>query len=98
MKVYFTDAARASLERIGDFIAQDDPERAASFMAELREKAISLAELPRGFPLVPRYERHGIRRRSHRGYGILYSIEPQGIVIHHFIGPGQEYDRLLNLQ
>lgn len=98
MKVWFTDAARASLERIGDFIAQDNPERAISFITELREKALTLADLPRGFPLVPRYERHGIRRRSHRGYGILYSIEAQGIVVHSFLGPGQESDRLLNLE
>lgn len=98
MKVWFTDAARVSLERIGDFIAQDNPERAVSFIAELREKALALSDLPRGFPLVPRYERHGIRRRSHRGYGILYSIEDQGIVVHYFLGPGQEFDRLLNLE
>lgn len=98
MKVYFTNAAYDSLERIGDFIAEDNPERAASFTAELRGKAQGLADLPRGFPLVPRYERHGIRRRSHRGYGILYSIEDEGIVIHRFVGPGQDYDRLLGFE
>lgn len=98
MKVYFTLAADASLERIGDFIAEDNPDRAASFVAELRNKALSLSELPRGFPLVPRYEQRGIRRRSHRGYGILYSLEAEGIVIHRFIGPGQDYDRILSLE
>lgn len=97
MKVYFTLAAEASLERIGDFIAEDNPTRAATFVAELRDKALSLPELPRGYPLVPRYEQRGIRRRTYRGYGILYSLETEGIVIHHFIGPRQDYDRILGL-
>ncbi len=97
MKVYFTDDAETSLERIGDFIAEDDPLRAASFTAELRAKALNLADLPKGFPLVPRYERQGIRRRSYRGYGILYTIEDLGIFIHRFIGPGQDHNRLLGL-
>lgn len=98
MKVWFTDTARISLKRIGDFIAQDNPERAVSFIAELRGKALGLAELPYGFPLVPRYERYGIRRRSYKEYGILYSIEAKGVVVHHFIGPGQDHDRLLGLE
>lgn len=55
MKVIFTEEAKASLAHIGDFIAEDNPERAYSFTEELRRKALKLAELPRGFPLVPRY-------------------------------------------
>ena len=47
--------------------------------------------------VVPRYERHGIRRRSYRGYGILNSLESRGIVIHRFVGSGQDHDRLLDL-
>ena len=95
MKVIFTEEAKASLAHIGDFIAEDNPERAYSFTEELRRKALKLAELPRGFPLVPRYEHRGIRSRSWRGYGILYVVQGDSIVILHFLGPGQDHERLL---
>lgn len=97
MIVFFTDEAEDSLERIGDFIGADNPSRAASFIAELRDRALGLAELPRAFPLVPRFEERGIRRRSYRGYGILYSVEDDRIVIHLVLGPGQDHDHLLRL-
>ena len=63
MRVVLSSHAAADLQRIGHFIALDNPARALSFVAELRETALRLADLPQGFPLLPRYERHGIRRR-----------------------------------
>lgn len=98
MILSFTAEAERSLERIGDYIAADNPERAISFLHELQDKARQLAELPNGFPLVPRYADQGIRRRSYRGYGILYSVETDRIIIHRFIGPGQDHDRLLGMR
>ena len=89
--------AVADLERIARFIARDNPPRAASFVIELRETVRRLTALPHGFPLVPRYERHGIRRRSWKGYGILYSVTPDRIFIHRILGPGQDHDRALGL-
>ncbi|WCP12853.1 hypothetical protein sphantq_01258 [Sphingobium sp. AntQ-1] len=53
--------------------------------------------MPRAFPLVPRYEQHGIRRRSYKGYRILYSVEPDRIFIHRIIGPEQDHDAALQL-
>lgn len=97
LKVVLSSRAVADLKRIGRFIALDNPSRAASFVGELRETAMRLAEVPYGFPLVPRYEAHGIRRRSWRGYGILYSVLPDRLFIHRIIGPGQDHDRALRL-
>ncbi len=54
--------------------------------------------MPQAFPLIPRYESHGIRRRSYRGYGILYSAQPDRIFIHRILGPGQDHDRALRLK
>ena len=73
------------------------PARAISFVEELREAARRLADLPQGYPLVPRYERYGIRRRSYRRYGILYRPEAHRILILRFLGPGQDHDRALQL-
>jgi hypothetical protein len=53
--------------------------------------------MPRAFPLVPRYEQHGIRRRSYRGYGMLYAVRTDTIIVYRIIGPGQDHDRALRL-
>lgn len=98
MRVVLSSHAVADLRRIGQWIAQDNPSRAGSFVTELREAAVRLGDLPHGFPLVPRYERHGIRRRSWKGYGILYSVLPDRLFVHRILGPGQDHDRALRLR
>jgi plasmid stabilization system protein ParE len=97
VRVVLSSRAVGDLKRISGFIALDNPSRAASFVTELREVALRLASVPLGFPLVPRYEAHGIRRRSWKGYGILYSALPDRVFVHRIIGPGQDHDRALSL-
>lgn len=43
-------AARVDLTEIGDFIALDNPERAASFVTEIEAKMVQAAEHPESFP------------------------------------------------
>ncbi|MEG8223908.1 type II toxin-antitoxin system RelE/ParE family toxin [Sphingomonas sp. HH69] len=97
MKVALSSRARRDIEGIQNYIGKDNPARAISFVGELRETAKHIGEMPRAFPLVPRYEHYGIRRRSHKGYGILYSVEPDRIFVHRIIGPGQDHDAALQL-
>ncbi|HQS70082.1 MAG: hypothetical protein B7Y36_14180 [Novosphingobium sp. 28-62-57] len=97
MKIALSSRALRNLEAIRTFIEKDNPARAISFIEELRNIAKRLADMPRAFPLVPRYEQHGIRRRSWKGYGILYSVEPDRVFIHRIIGPGQDHDSALGL-
>ena len=97
MKVALSTQARRDLEAIRLYIAKDSPARAITFVEELRETAKRIGEMPRAFPLVPRYEQHGIRRRSYRGYGLLYSVEPNRIFLHRITGPVQDQDRALRL-
>ncbi|EXS68000.1 type II toxin-antitoxin system RelE/ParE family toxin [Sphingobium sp. Ant17] len=97
MKVTLSSRARHDLEGIRNYIEQDNPARAISFVDELRDIMKRLADMPRAFPLVPRYEHHGIRRRSYKRYGILYSVEPDHIFVHRIIGPGQDHDTALQL-
>ncbi|WP_331711913.1 type II toxin-antitoxin system RelE/ParE family toxin [Xanthomonas fragariae] len=54
MIVQLSADAEDDLERIGDYIAQDNPHRALSFVREPREKCMELASTPQAFPLVPR--------------------------------------------
>ena len=96
MRVVLSSPAIADLHGISLYIAADNPSRAASFVGELREVALRIADVPLGFPLVARYEALGIRRRSWKGYGILYSALPDRVFVHRIIGPGQDYDRVLS--
>lgn len=75
MIVRLSAEAEGDLERIGDYIAQDNPRRALSFVLELRDACMSLADMPLAFPLVPRYERYGVRRRVHGNYLIFYRVD-----------------------
>ena len=95
MKVILTEEARSDLEQIGDYIAQDNPVRAASFVQELIDKARQLGELPSGFPFVPRYERLGIRRRTHGNYAIFYRVEADSVSVIHILHGARDYEAVL---
>lgn len=95
MIVRITAEAERDLESIGDFIARNNPERAMSFLQELRAKCLALADLPEGFSLVPRYEAEGVRRRVHGNYLIFYRVESRQIVVLHVLHGAQDYAAVL---
>lgn len=95
MKVVFTDKARSDLENIGDYIAQDNPSRARTFVQELIAKARALGDAPEASPLVPRYEHSGVRRRVHGAYLIFYRVEAERVVVIHILNGAQDYEALL---
>ncbi|MCG1039597.1 MULTISPECIES: type II toxin-antitoxin system RelE/ParE family toxin [Burkholderiaceae] len=90
--------AEADLEAIGDYIARDNPHRALSFVHELRDKCLSLANIPLAFPLVPRYQDHGVRHRVHGSYQIFYRIIGQPaecIDVIHVLHSARDYAAIL---
>jgi plasmid stabilization system protein ParE len=95
MIVRLTREAQEDLEAIGDRIARDDPGRAASFVAELRGHCEGLYPFPERFPLVPRYQPQGIRRRVHGKYLIFYRIEGEEVVVLHILHGAMDYESLL---
>lgn len=95
MIVHLTAEAESDLEQIGDYMAQDNPKRALSFVLELRDKCLSLAETPWGFPLAPRYERYGMRRRVYGNYLIFYRVESDRVVVVHVLHGARDFEALL---
>lgn len=95
MIVSFTAAAEADLETIADFIARDNPVRAVSFVAEIVDRCHGLADAPQGFPLVPRYERSGIRRRPYGAYLVFYRIEAERIEVLRILNGARDYEAIL---
>jgi plasmid stabilization system protein ParE len=93
--VHLTAAAESDLEGIGDYIAQDNPLRALSFVRELREKCLGLGDTPLAFPLVPRYEAHAVRRRVHGNYAIFYRVEAKRVLVLHVLHGAMDYSAIL---
>ncbi|MBF6990845.1 type II toxin-antitoxin system RelE/ParE family toxin [Cupriavidus sp. IK-TO18] len=98
MVVRLTPLAEAELEAIADYIARDNPRRALSFVQELRDRCLSLADMPLAFPLVPRYEDRGVRHRVHGNYQIFYRVvgdPPERIDVLHVLHSARNYAALL---
>jgi plasmid stabilization system protein ParE len=93
--VVITDEAETDLERIGDNIAHNDPARAIAFVRELRQRCERLADAPKAFPLVPRHEKTGVRRRVHGNYLIFYRVGPATIDVIHVLHGAMDHERLL---
>lgn len=93
-----TDEAEDNLEVIGDQIAKDNPDRAVTFVRELRElceSCLGLAKFPERFPLVARDETKGVRRRLHGSYLIFCRVEPEQAVVLNILHGAQDYAAIL---
>lgn len=53
MRTILLPSAIADLEGIGDYIARDNPRRAASYVADLRHQCVKIAGNPAGYRLRP---------------------------------------------
>jgi plasmid stabilization system protein ParE len=95
VKVVLVASAIADLESIADWIAADSPQRAASFIQLLRQRCLQLADTPRAYPLVPRYESEGIRRRPVGDYLIFYRLTGSVVEIVHVLHGARDIEALL---
>jgi toxin ParE1/3/4 len=93
--VVLTAEAEADLESIGDYIAANNPDRAVTFVRDLRDQCEGLAEMATAFSLVPRYENHGIRRRVFANYLIFYRIDGDRVSVLHVLHGAMDYASLL---
>ena len=95
MIVELAAAAEADFEAIGDYIAQNNPARALSFVQELSRSCLELADMPEAWPIVPRYEHHGVRRRVHGRYLIFYRVAEGRITILHVLNGAMDVEAIL---
>jgi toxin ParE1/3/4 len=95
MIVVITDVAETDLQSIGDWIAEDNPIRALTFVQELRLCCESLIHAPLGYALLPRYEHVGIRRRVYGDYLIIYRIAGDRIEVLHVLHGARDYESIL---
>jgi toxin ParE1/3/4 len=93
--VVVTAEAESDLEQIATYIAGHSAEIALNFVREMREKCDSLADAPRGYPLVPRHEHLGIRRRPFGNNLIFYRVGTNAIEVVHILHGARDYEPLL---
>lgn len=80
MIVILSPRTIANLSQIGQYIARDDPARAASFVDELLATCTDLSVFPRAYPADPRFGPVA-RRRVHGNYHIIYDVLEDRIVV-----------------
>jgi toxin ParE1/3/4 len=76
----FSRLAEADLEAIGDYIANDNPRRALSFVRDLRERCRAMVQHPRAAPLRPELGR-GVRMVAFGEYLIFYRYSKRMVII-----------------
>jgi len=97
MRVTVSFLAEADIEAIADYIAQDNPTRAATFARELWSACLSLADAPYRFARLENYEARGYRRRPYESYAIIYRIDDEGILIVRVLSSSMDIDAALGL-
>ena len=84
LKVLFSRRVEKDLEGIADFIGQDSPRRALTFIRELRERCVAIAHHPEAYPLREEYG-PGIRMTVHGRYLIFHRLRGGALVIEHVV-------------
>ena len=94
MRVVFTEPAGNDLEAIGDWIAKDNPLRAASFVRELRDACLEIGPRPTAYQFVEHRRSDGIRRKVYGNYLIFYRLS-DAVEILHVLHGARDYAQIL---
>lgn len=78
MRLEFLPRTIEDLEAIGDYIARDNPRRAASFVRELRAQCRKLTQSPQAYKPRPELGK-GMRSCAHGNYLMVF-YEEAGLV------------------
>lgn len=92
-RLLFAALARDDLLKITRYIARDNPDRARSFVAELRQQCARLAEQPNLGVARPKYAER-LRMLSHGRYLIFYCVFESGVLIERVLHSARDLGRL----
>ncbi len=94
MKLSFSPRAVADLDEIADFIARDNPARAASFIEELEARCLRITEFPEAFPIRDDIS-PGMRLGVYKRYLILFRIIENSVRIERVVHGARRRSELL---
>ena len=95
-KYVISPLAAQDMEAIGDYIAQDNPHRAITFIAELRSQCDRIAESPQACRSRPEMGEN-IRSSAYGNYVIFFQDAPDGLsiarVLHGAMDAGSRFQK-----
>jgi toxin ParE1/3/4 len=80
-QVAWSETAWRDLERIADYIAEDSPGYAATFVRSVRDRARSLEEMAERGRVVPELEEPTVRELVIGSYRLIYEIDHADVYI-----------------
>lgn len=80
-KLKWAAAAKSDLKGIKQYIAQDAPLVATSYVRRIRERCLKLVALPFAAPIVEEFQNESIRETYYGSYRILYFIDDEAVTI-----------------
>jgi plasmid stabilization system protein ParE len=92
LRLEFSARALRHLIAIGEWIRQDNPERAISFVNEIERACHGLLDFPQAFPVSVRRDGRVIRKRVHGDYLILYEALADRIIVAAVIHGARDLD------
>ncbi len=95
MRILITHEARNDLQQIADFLAEDSPTRADSFVLELLDRCQSLTQHSSRYPVATRWRERDLRRCPYGNYLIFYSIVGESLEVNHIVHSARDYSRIL---
>jgi plasmid stabilization system protein ParE len=93
MRIEFSRWVEGNLEAIGDYIAQDNPTRAVSFIREIREKINRIGQQPLLYQLRPEIG-EGARLAVVGRYVLLFRIVGETVRIERVVFGGRDLPAL----
>jgi toxin ParE1/3/4 len=90
----FTSQAESDLESIAIYIAADNPNRALTFVNELREHCLKISHSPLAYALREEYG-VGVRLAVHGNYLIFHAVRDDALVIERIVHGARHREGLL---
>jgi toxin ParE1/3/4 len=95
MRLLITPLAACDLEEIGDYIAQDNPIRAVTFVAELRAHCEKICLNPSGYRRRPELS-DDFRSCAHGNYMIFFEFTTEQVTIVRILHSARDISEVLN--
>lgn len=96
MKLRFSKQAKIDLEEIGDFIAEDNPISAESFVEELEDHCLRLLDAPNAYP-DRSHLRPGLRVSIYGKYLVFFRQDGYELRIVRILHGARNLTTLLNI-
>jgi toxin ParE1/3/4 len=91
MKVIYSDAAKADLKKISNWIAEENPIRAHSFVTELAATCERLLSFPLANQIIGIVQTEAVRRKLFGNYLIFYTANEEKLEIARILHGAQDY-------